>query len=457
MAIISSGIYPINPNVTDGTQLANYINELVTAINSNQASATRPPLITKGGVWTKLVNETDVDVMVYDGTTDFKVASIVNGEIIDVDGIPEAPADGKQYARQDENWTEVNHPTRLESNRNLIINGDMRIAQRGTSVAGITTGGYKTVDRFHSSIVTAGTWTMSQDSDVPTGQGFAKSLKYVCTTANASLSSNSIFSCNTRFEGQSLQQLKYGTANAELLTVSFWIKSNKTGTYIAELYSVDNLRQISKAYTISAADTWEKKTLTFTGDTTLSFDNDNNLSMALYIYLAAGTDYSSGTLNTSWAAQVPANRAVGQVNLADSTSNYINITGVQLEVGDTATPFEHRPYDMELARCQRYCHVMGGTAYANFAAGFFGTTVDFQCPVTLPTTMRATPSLSSTGSFEVFSTSDLAASSLNLGSSESTNSVAKIGLNISGATAGRAGTLRASNDTTARLTFTAEL
>ena len=239
--------------------------------------------------------------------------------------------------------------------KNLIINGNMQIAQRGTSSSSYSSGDtYLTLDRWRSNLSSAGTWTMSQDTDVPSGQGFATSMKWDCTTANGSLSAGSYMYFTQYFEGQNLQHLKKGTSSAESLTVSFWVKSNKTGTYTVFLYDVDNTRLISKSYTIDTADTWEKKTITFAGDTSGVLDNDNARSFDIRFMLVAGTDWSSGTLQTSWAANVTANRAVGQVNLADNTSNYINITGVQLEVGDTATPFEHRPYDMELARCQRY-------------------------------------------------------------------------------------------------------
>ena len=249
--------------------------------------------------------------------------------------------------------------------KNLIINGDMRIAQRGTSASGITSGGYYTVDRWQTNTGTGGTWTQSQDSDVPNGQGFGNSLKYSCTTANASLSAGSNLNLCHRFEGQMLQHLKKGTANAESVTVSFWVKSNKTGIYVFELWDRDNDRHIADTYTVSSANTWEKKTITFAGDTSGAFDNDANKSLEANWWLVAGTDYTSGTAPTSWASRTNANRAVGQVNLADSTSNYINITGVQLEIGDTATPFENRMYSQELAMCQRYYEYQGGFFFAH--------------------------------------------------------------------------------------------
>jgi len=236
--------------------------------------------------------------------------------------------------------------------KNLIINGDMSLAQRGTSITGLTNeSNYGSVDRYKPIINGSGTWTSSQETDVPTGQGFANSMKMACTTLDAT--PNYLF-VSQKLEGQMLQQIKKGTANAESLTASFWVKSNKTGTYILELYDADNARRISNSYTINSADTWEKKTLTFAGDTTGTLDNDNAQSLQFNLWLAAGTNFTSGTLGTSWAANTNADRAVGQVNLADSTSNYILFTGVQLEADTSASDFEFLPYDVNLQRCMRY-------------------------------------------------------------------------------------------------------
>jgi len=241
--------------------------------------------------------------------------------------------------------------------KNLIINGNMQIAQRGTSSTGITSGGYYTTDRIQFYVATAGTWTMEQDTDVPSGQGFSYSTKVDCTTADASLGANDIIQLAQRIEGQNIQHLKYGTSNAESLTLSFWVKTNKTGTYVAELRAYDagsGTRIIAQNYTVSSADTWEKKTLTYVGDTATAIRNTNADGLVLYLWLAAGSTFTSGALATSWQSYAVGNRAAGQVNLADSTSNYINITGLQLEVGENATPFENRMYSQELAMCQRY-------------------------------------------------------------------------------------------------------
>ena len=242
--------------------------------------------------------------------------------------------------------------------RNLIINGDMSIAQRGTSETGVNTTGYYTVDRFRTLGASFGTFTQSQSTDVPTGQGFATSLKMDCTTADASPSSGDVLILQQLIEGQNLQYLKKGTSSAESLTLSFWVKTNKTGTYICELRDVDNNRTISQSYTISSANTWEKKTITFAGDTTGTFGNDNAESLRCNFFLNAGSDYTSGTLQTSWSGRTNANRAVGQVNLADSTSNDWYITGIQLEAGTSASDFEFLPVDVTLKRCQRYYQVL---------------------------------------------------------------------------------------------------
>ena len=256
------------------------------------------------------------------------------------------------------NQVENQLPQNLVANnlpfRNIIINGDMSIAQRSTSVASITASGYYTLDRWQTAYTSLGTWTQSQSTDVPSGQGFTTSLKMDCTTADATPSANDVLFIAQKFEGQNLQYLKKGTANAESLTLSFWVKSNKTGTYIVDILDSDNNRNIANSYTIDIASTWEKKTITFAGDTTGTLDNDNLNSLQIEFYLGAGSTYTSGSLPTSWETRTNADRAVGQVNLADDTANEWYITGVQLEAGTTASDFEFLPVDVNLDRCQRY-------------------------------------------------------------------------------------------------------
>tara|TARA_Y100001937_G_scaffold3061_1_gene3943 strand:- start:165 stop:1256 length:1092 start_codon:yes stop_codon:yes gene_type:complete len=277
--------------------------------------------------------------------------------------------------------------------RNIMINGDMSIAQRSTSVSSITGSGYNTVDRIHLLLNSLGTWTQSQSTTVPTGQGFATSLKMDNTTADASPSSGDYCIVRTKFEGQMLQYLKKGTSSAESTTLSFWVRSNKTGTYIAELYDADNTRNISKSYTISSADTWEKKTITYDGDTTGALDNNNALSLSINFWLGAGTDYTSGTLATSWASATNANRAVGQVNLADSTSNEWYITGVQLEAGTSASDFEFLPVDANFMRCFRYYYKYADGNNSSLGLGVVHHSNQMDFVITFPTQMRANPTV----------------------------------------------------------------
>jgi hypothetical protein len=241
--------------------------------------------------------------------------------------------------------------------RNIIYNGAMQVAQRSSSVASITTDAYHTADRWALVIQTLGTWTQSVENDAPTGSGFSKSLKMLCTTADASPAAADYCFIRQSLEGQDLQRIAKGTSSAQTLTISFWVKSNLTGTFIAELQDQDNNRTISQSYTISASATWEKKTLTFAADTTGAFDNDNAASLAVNFWLASGTNFTSGTLQTTWATRTDANRNVGGTNLAAATSNYWQVTGVQLETGSVATGFEFLPFGDEFARCQRYYEV----------------------------------------------------------------------------------------------------
>ena len=275
--------------------------------------------------------------------------------------------------------------------RNIIINGDMSQSQRSTSVSSITGSGYNTVDRWHIVLSSLGTWTQSQSTDVPTGQGFSTSLKMDCTTADASPGSGDFLFLNQKVEGQNIQYLKKGTSSAESTTLSFWVKSNKTGTYICELDDNDNTRNINKSYTISSADTWEKKEITFAGDTTGAFGNDNANSLQIIWWLGAGSNYTSGTLNNAWESTTNANRAVGQVNLADSTSNEWYVTGVQLEVGETASDFEFLPVDINLERCQRYYQKLSN------GSGPAASSSDSRLFMPFINDMRSSPSLEQDG------------------------------------------------------------
>ena len=285
------------------------------------------------------------------------------------------------------------------SNRNLILNGGMQVAQRGTSVTGITTPSYPTCDRWYFNVNLAGTWTVSQSTDAPAGSGFTNSFKADCTTADASLDSGDYIQFQQRFEGQNLQRLKYGTSSAEKITLSFWVKATKTGTNVLMLYQDDAADMINAQYTINASNTWEYKTLTFVGNTGDVITNDNTRGFICIWHLAAGSARTSGSIMDTWGGYATGNEAVGQVNHADSTSNTWQITGVQLEIGEQTTPFEHRSYGEELAACQRYFYkTQADSAYDFFGLGtVISTTLAYQT-INFPVTMRSTPSLSTSGS-----------------------------------------------------------
>ena len=258
----------------------------------------------------------------------------------------------------------VNTPSinggQIGGRRNIVINGAMQVAQRGnqnTSDGANTFG----VDRFLVYLRGGAAATVSKDTDVPSGQGFSSSCKIDITTGDALGVANDLALFRQLFEGQDLQQLKKGTSNAEKVTVSFWIKSTVTGTYILELDDVDNTRAISKSYTVNSSNTWEHKTITFEGDTTGAFDNDNANSLRLTWALGAGSDFQGVTLATSWASTSDGDaRYEGQVNAVNSDSNNIYFTGIQMEIGSQATSFEHRSFAEELALCQRYFEFVNG-------------------------------------------------------------------------------------------------
>jgi hypothetical protein len=240
------------------------------------------------------------------------------------------------------------------SNRNLIINGAMQVAQRSTSETGV--GGnasYPTLDRFRQNTSnTAGRFTMSQAAvtDLP---GFANCLKLQCTTADTSIASNELGIIMQRIEGQDLQQLKKGTSSAESVTVSFYVKGNAAATYTAELNDGGNDRQISKTFSVTTS--WNRVSITYPGDTSGTIDDDNTAGLELNIWIHAGSNFTSGTLSTTWTSTTNANRVSSSgTSFFDSTSRTLEITGLQMEVGEQATPFEHRSYADELLRCQRY-------------------------------------------------------------------------------------------------------
>jgi len=273
-------------------------------------------------------------------------------------------------------------------NRNLVINGQMSVSQRG-SIPAIQTG-YGACDRFRLASNSAARFDTSQSTDVPSGQGFSNSLKLDCSTADTSVAAGDYYLINHMIEGQNLQHLLYGSSSAKQCTLSFWVKSPKTGIHNLEIESVDggvfNIHQ----YTIASANTWQNVKITFDGYQTTAIANDNTSGLVINWWLLAGTTFSGGSYSANTWSSTNANRAVGQVNVADSTSNNFYLTGVQLEIGGKETPFEHEPISVTLAKCQRYFIRYDGNA--EFVCQFYSTSSgDFN--VATPVTMRTTPTL----------------------------------------------------------------
>ena len=233
------------------------------------------------------------------------------------------------------------------SNRNLIINGAMQVAQRGTSFS--TTGSFP-VDRFSVGYgVTGGTFTVSQDTTSPTD--FSNSIKYLVGTAASAGSSEQAF-VGTTFEGYSTSHLNFGTSDAKAITLSFWVRSSVTGTYCVAFINNAFDRSYIAEYSISSANTWEYKTITVSEDTSGTWVGAvNTRSMLVRFDLGSGSSFN--TTAGAWQSGSYRNTS-SQANLVNNASATWYITGVQLEVGEQATPFEHRSYGDELARCQRY-------------------------------------------------------------------------------------------------------
>ena len=330
--------------------------------------------------------------------------------------------------------------------RNLLINSAMTVAQRSTSATGKTTSGYYACDRWKTFINNMGTWTVSQSSTTP--DGFANSFKLDCTTADASPAAGDYIIVGQILEGQDLQSLKKGTSGALSVTLSFWVRSNKTGTYHIELNDVDNGRTAGAAYTISSADTWEHKSITIAGDTSGAFGNDNGGSLEVLWWLGGGTDFTSGTtVNAPWQTRSGnfINIAPSNVNLADSTSNEWYITGIQLEVG-SATPFEHEPHAVTLQKAQRYFQTLRGQdrypAYAGHPNVVFGSANLLQTP------MRSQPTLSVSGavSFDEYYVAGRTQSSTHIGrNSGNTQSVIPSFADFSSLTRGNPGAIYNAN------------
>ena len=341
--------------------------------------------------------------------------------------------------------------------KNRIINGDMRIDQRnaGASVT-LTSGGVYTVDRWFGTEDSDGAMTAQQDSSVPTG--FVNSVKCTTTTADGSLSGSQFVIFGQKIEGLNVADLGWGTANAKTITVSFWVRSSLTGTFGGAINNSGSSRSYPFTYSISVADTWEQKSVTIAGDTTGTWLTTSGLGLQIVFGLGVGSTLS-GTAG-AWASANYVS-ATGATSVIGTLNATFYITGVQLEAGSVATPFERRPFGTELALCQRYC-------YAFTSAGSFGSTpiVGANQSTTLvrttfsfPTTMRGSPTttFSAANTFlvqEINGAANRTVSAVAISSTSNQNIF--IDFTISSGTAG-ASVLVFDNNANAKITVSSEL
>ena len=346
-------------------------------------------------------------------------------------------------------------------NRNLIINGAMEVAQRGTSS---TTGLYQTVDRWKLNYGGGGTLTQSQHtlstSDTPYTYGFRKSFH--ATVTSASNATGTFSQMEQLIEGQNIARSgwEYTNSNSKL-TLSFWAKSTLAGTYYTQFRTSDGTSYYyTKSFTL-AADTWKQITCTVAGNSNLQIDNDNGTGFTVLVVPDYGTDYTGNAeaVTGAWYNRTQSsgyfpNFAQDWANTGSAT---FEITGVQIEVGDTATDFEHRTFADELLRCQRYCLVLdSGIAYGTYGfVGFAENSTTAKCIVSFPVHMRSAPSLTRSGSF----TYDGASGNPTISSTGGTQTpyCSRIEDTVSGATQGEGLILINNNDSDAKLTFDAEL
>lgn len=271
--------------------------------------------------------------------------------------------------------------------RNLIINGAMQVAQRGTSAVAATNSAYFGPDRFKYFLNGGGAYTVAQDTGHLAATGHDKAIKIAVTTADTSIAAGDYYSFLQRIEAKNIQHLQWGTASAKSLTLSFWVRATKTGTqalHFAKQGSGTDYRYVAE-YTISASDTWEYKTITVTGLTADTIVDDSSTYLQVGWMLKYGSDFQ-GTKDVWTTSAIYTTSAA--VNHMDSTSNTFYITGVKLEVGSVATGFDHRSYGEELQLCKRYYQLVESASGMSVAT----TAAQFNVPFSVE--MRSSPTVS---------------------------------------------------------------
>ena len=354
---------------------------------------------------------------------------------------------------------EVLTNSQISGRRNIAYNGAMKVAQRSASVTGLGAAtGYFTLDRYRLDCsATAGRLTMAQVA-VTDLSGFANAMKLTCTTADTSIAAGEILGIRQFFEGQDVQQLKKGTSDAEKFTVSFFVKGNANATYTCEISDTDNTRIIAQEFSVTSS--WNRVVLTFDGDTTGVYDDDNARSMDFSIFLHAGSSFTGGTFSSN-TYHATDNQRIGdnQTSFFDSTDRTFFFTGLQIEVGSQATPFEHRSFGEELALCERYYFQKIKGNDEPLGVGVYKSSSQIRVNVEFPTEMRSDPTVITTNATNHFqaeaSETDNFDGNWQAVQTSTTSGMVYSATNVS-STQGEAAAVRA-NSTDARLAFNSEL
>ena len=350
----------------------------------------------------------------------------------------------------------------------IVVNGDMSVAQRAGDVTGLGDGdeGYVNIDRMrHTVTAGAGRYTCKQTADVPSDAGFDKCLELDCTTADTSIAAAEFMGIDYRVEGHDVQHLKWGTSDAEYLTLAFWMKADAAVAYSAGFINSDNTRHIRSLFTTGTD--WTYHCIPFIGDTDSAPDDDFGEGLRLRFIFHGGSNTTSGTLATSWESTTGANQHVGGGSFFAATTRSIKMTGLQLERGyftsETMPPFQHESQQENLFRCERYCQVVGrdgDASYQNIGVhglGIGSTVVDTIQPLHPP--MRIEPSLSNSGNLQASNgSSGFAATAIAITTVSNSRQSAGIRLTVgSGISAGDSYRIEQANASTSVVILDAEL
>ena len=340
--------------------------------------------------------------------------------------------------------------------KSRIINGAMVIDQRNASASVTPASGQYTLDRWTFSLSQASKISTQQSSTAPAG--FVNS-SLITSLSSYSVSAGEFFLFHQAIEGYNIADLGWGTANAKTVTLSFWVRSSLTGTFGGSLSNSATNRSYPFTYTISAANTFEYKTVTIAGDTSGTWLTTNGIGMYVFFGLGVGSTYS-GTAG-AWAGSGLFS-ATGATSVVGTNGATFYITGVQLEVGSTATSFDYRPYGTELALCQRYYfnQSASGNAFARFGSGITVSTSQAQVGIKMPVTMRTAPALTTSGTashYNVYTGSNFACTSVPA-IDQATSDFVVVQFNTAASmTANSANFGAANNSTSAFLGFSSEL